>query len=142
MMHSRLETDEGFYSVGLQDGPCAFAERAGDVGELVAPAAGQVGVAEIQFDDRSLALADEGKAEIAEAGFDGLESECLGAACVGEFHRIAGQPDAGQIRIPKTDIGGAVGFVVAGDVQLVDVDLRQLLSDRARVAAMGIAPGQ
>ena len=94
MMHSRLETDEGFYSVGLEDWPGAFVEGAGDVSCLVAPAAGEIGVAKIQLEDRLSALADECKTEVTEAGFDGFEAEGLGAAGVGEFYRIAGQPDA------------------------------------------------
>jgi hypothetical protein len=60
--------------------------------------AGEISVAEIQFDDRPLALTDEGEAEIAEASSNWFEGECLGAACVGEFYRIAGESDAGQIR--------------------------------------------
>jgi hypothetical protein len=141
VMHG-FEANEGFYSVGLEDWPGAFVEGAGDVSCLVAPAAGEIGVAKIQLEDGLSALADECKTEVTEASSNWFESECLGAASMGEFDRIAGQADAGQIWIPKADVGGGVGPLVAGDVQVVDVDLRQFLSNGARVAAMRIALGQ
>ena len=94
VMHSRLETDVGFNPVCLQDWPGAFVEGPGDVSRLMAPAAGEIGVAKIQLEDRLSALADKCKTEVTEAGFDGFEAEGLRAASMGEFYHIARESDA------------------------------------------------
>lgn len=133
--------EEGLQSNGLQERSGSLSESLGGSDCVLAVLAGEVGVTPVQFDYGPAAVADEGEAWVAEAGFDWLELEGLGSTGMGEFHGITGKAEARQLRVSEADIGGRIGFVVAGDMQVIDVNLGQFLSDRARVTALGIAFG-
>ena len=71
-----------------------FAEGARGVGGVAAASAGEIEIAEIQFDDWAPAFANKGWAEISEAGFNPFEAECLNSAAVVEFDAMECEANA------------------------------------------------
>jgi hypothetical protein len=59
-------------------------------------AAGEIGVAEIERDNRPSALADEGEAGQSIPCFDPLQWKALYTAIVGEFYRTHAEARAGK----------------------------------------------
>ena len=102
---------------------------------ITATAASEVLVSEIQLDCWAAAFAEEGWSRISEAGFNPFEAKCLDAFGMREFHHMIGNPHVGNVRISKADVGRDVGFVIARDVEVVDVDMRQCLCDWALFGA-------
>jgi len=74
----------------------------------MAALAGEVAVAEVDFDGWSAAAADESVARpfrATEAGLDRLEVEVLRSPCsVRDFDAVIGQPHIGQLRVAHTNI--------------------------------------
>ena len=107
----------------------------------MAALAGEIAVTEIHFDDWSAAIADEGVTRPSEACLDGFELEALGSPCaVGDFDAVIGEPHAGQLRIAEADIGPGDYSIIAWDLQIIDVNARQVLGYGARRSATRSAP--
>jgi len=95
---------------------------------ITATAASEVLVSEIQLDCWAAAFAEEGWSRISEAGFNPFEAKCLDAFGMREFHHMIGNPHVGNVRISKADTRCDISFVVARDLQVIDVDMGQGLN--------------
>jgi glycine cleavage system aminomethyltransferase T len=93
--HVGFQGEEGFEAMVSEGWAGALAEGARGICELVAEAAGKIGVMEIQFDGWTPAIANECWAGISEAGFDPFQAECLNSAGVVEFHEMGCETKAG-----------------------------------------------
>ena len=108
---------------------------------IAASSAGETSVTEIQLDDGATAAADESVTRSTEACLDGLELEVLGSPCaVCDFDAVIGEPHAGQLRIAEADIGQGDYSIIARDLQIIDVNARQILGYGARCSATRSAP--
>ena len=93
-------------------------------------------MAEIQSDDWSRTIvADEGWAGISEAGLDPFQAECLRSAALVKFHEMGCKANARYLRVTQADVGRGIGFVVAGDFQIIDIDMGQAFGERALFSA-------
>ena len=108
---------------------------------ITASSTGEISVTEIQLDDGTAAIADEGVTGPSEAGFNRLELEVLGSPCaMRDFDAVIGEPHAGQLRIAQPDIWQRVRFIVARDLEIIDVNAQQVLGYGARCSATRSAP--
>jgi hypothetical protein len=105
------------------------------IDDVAASSAAEVLVAEVQFDCWAAALTNERWSRISEACFNPLEAEGLHSITVMEFYHVIGNPHIGNVRITKADTRCDVSFVIARNIEIVDVDVRQCLCDWALFGA-------
>src|SRR5436309_10323056 len=134
--HISLEDKESFQSVGFEDRAGLLVQCLRGVDGITASSAGETGVTEIQLDDGATAAADESVTWATEACLDGLELELLGSPCaVCDFHAVIGELHAGQLRVAQPDIWQSECSIIAWDLQIIDVNARQVLGYGAQCSA-------
>jgi len=139
--HIGFEGEEGFQSVGFEDRAGLLVQCLRGMDCITASSTGEISVTEIQLDDGTTAIADEGVTGPSEAGFNRLELEVLGSPCaVCDFDAVIGEPHAGQLRIAEADIGQGDYSIIARDLQIIDVNAQQVLGYGARCSATRSAP--
>ena len=139
--HIGFEGEEGFQSVGFEDRAGLLVQCLRGMDCITASSTGEISVTEIQLDDGTTAIADEGVTGPSEAGFNRLELEVLGSPCaMRDFDAVIGEPHAGQLRIAQPDIWQRVRFIVARDLEIIDVNARQVFGYGARCSATRSAP--